>query len=143
MVNKKLKIFETSRRAPRRSTRGHLEVARRCSWDFSSESCRKSMHEVIVFEVGLTPVKTNKENISSLQPPEGKKMLLLGMPVLFPAKENAKTRREYLGSHTFGDALRAGNLNFKYFKRKYGKLCYIVACSFLNLVDRISIRDFS
>lgn len=41
-----------------------------------SKLSRKSMHEVIVFEVCLTQVKTNEENISTLQLLEGKKMLL-------------------------------------------------------------------
>lgn len=75
---------------------------------------KMSTHEVIVFQVGLTPVKTNKENIFTLQLLEGKKMLLLRMLVLFPAK----ILREYMFTHTFGDALRAGNLNFEYFNRK-------------------------
>lgn len=74
-----------------------------------SKSSRKSMHEVIVFEVGLTPFKTNKENISTLQQLEGKKMLLLGMPALFSAKEVARKHKENVLSHII--ALRAGNLN--------------------------------
>ena len=65
------------------------------------------------FEVGLTPVKTNKKNLSTLQLQEGKKMLLLGMLALFPVREITRRHQiEYMGTHTFGDALRAGNLNF-------------------------------
>lgn len=46
-------------------------------------------------------------------------------------------------THTFGDALRAGNLNFEYCKSKILNLWQIMlARFFLNLVDWISIRDF-
>lgn len=45
------------------------------------------MYEVIVFEVGFILVKINKKNILIFQLLEGKKMLLLGMLVLFLDKE--------------------------------------------------------
>jgi len=81
------------------------------------------MHEVIVFEVGLTPFKTNKENISTLQQLEGKKMLLLGMPALFSAKEVARKHKENVLSHAHHCVAR-GKSELKYFNRKYGKLCW-------------------
>ena len=58
------------------------------------QNSRKSTHEVIVSEVGLTPVKTNKKKSLTLQLLEGKKMLLLGMLVLFPDKEMARKHQQ-------------------------------------------------
>ena len=75
-------------------------MSKRFAGVYGIAHCQKSTHEVIVFEVGLTPVKTNKENISTLQLLEGKTLLLLGMLVLFPAEKTARKHQE----NTFGDA---------------------------------------
>lgn len=90
-------------------------------------SSRKSTHEVIVSEVGLTPVKTNKKNILTLQLLEGKKMLLLGMLVLFPDKEMARKHQQNTCSlthsvmHCAREIWTSNIANQKYWI--YGKLC--------------------